>query len=205
MGRGGAISDGSPAATLRCKLGVVGDAAVGKTSLVQMYESRGGRFPKNYKLTGGVDLVVAPTAVGESAENPEVKEAVVELYIFDTGGHHLFRDQGARNLAECNAVMAVFDLTRRETMDDALSQAKALAKGGSKPAHGVLVGTKSDAQDRRAVDPDEGMMAAQQLGWAYFEASAMPPAKGVEDPFLHVANEFWKAYEDKLKAFESAA
>jgi hypothetical protein len=40
-----------------------GDRAVGKTALTQMFQSKGKLFPKNYKLTGGMDVVVAPVPV----------------------------------------------------------------------------------------------------------------------------------------------
>ena len=35
---------------LRCKLCVVGDAAVGKTALSEVYTKGGSKFPKNYSM-----------------------------------------------------------------------------------------------------------------------------------------------------------
>ena len=57
----------------------MGDPAVGKSALTQMFHSNGQRFPKAYNMTCGVDLQVKPVKI------PETEEAV-ELHVFDTAG-----------------------------------------------------------------------------------------------------------------------
>ena len=57
----------------------MGDPAVGKSALTQMFASNGQRFPKVYNMTCGVDLQVKPVKI------PDTEEAV-ELHIFDTAG-----------------------------------------------------------------------------------------------------------------------
>ena len=39
-----------PKVVLRCKLCMVGDAAVGKTALTEVYTKGGSKFPKNYSM-----------------------------------------------------------------------------------------------------------------------------------------------------------
>lgn len=56
------------AATLRCKVVVVGEAACGKTALVQMHESGGAHFPQAYKLTAGVNLSEVSEAYSPDGE-----------------------------------------------------------------------------------------------------------------------------------------
>ena len=46
-----------PKVVLRCKLCMVGDAAVGKTALTEVYTKGGSKFPKNYSM---VRLVPPP-------------------------------------------------------------------------------------------------------------------------------------------------
>ena len=41
-----------PKVVLRCKLCMVGDAAVGKTALTEVYTKGGSKFPKNYSMVG---------------------------------------------------------------------------------------------------------------------------------------------------------
>ena len=69
--------------TLRRKVVVLGDPAVGKSALVHMFSSSGTRFPKQYNMTCGVELAHKLLMVAEG-------EAAVELYMFDSGGQDLF-------------------------------------------------------------------------------------------------------------------
>ena len=64
---------------LRCKVVIVGDTAVGKSALTQMFHSGGQRFPKNYFMTIGVDFCVKVVNIPDT-------DTAVELYLFDTAG-----------------------------------------------------------------------------------------------------------------------
>lgn len=73
--------------TLRRKVVVIGDPAVGKSALVHMFASSGTRFPKQYNMTCGVELAHKITQVAPPAAE---SEANVELYMFDSGGQDMF-------------------------------------------------------------------------------------------------------------------
>jgi len=83
---------------------VVGDPAVGKTALVQMFASSGTRFPKQYNMTCGVELAHKITLVAPPAAD---SEANVELYMLDSGGQDMFEEmlppfwEGAPPLSAC--------------------------------------------------------------------------------------------------------
>ena len=62
-----------------------GDAAVGKTSLVQMFSSSGAKFPKTYQMTCGVEFCSKQVPIPDT-------DVSVELHIFDTGGQDLFTE-----------------------------------------------------------------------------------------------------------------
>ena len=57
----------------------MGDPAVGKSALTQMFHSNGQRFPKAYNMTCGVDFSAKAVNI------PDTEEAI-ELHIFDTAG-----------------------------------------------------------------------------------------------------------------------
>lgn len=61
-----------------------GDAEVGKTAVVQMFQTNGKTFPKNYLSTSGVDLAVKVVNVPDT-------DTAVELYIHDCAGSELHR------------------------------------------------------------------------------------------------------------------
>ena len=64
---------------LRAKLLVVGDSAVGKTSIVQQFLNSGTGFPKNYSMTLGADVVTRTINI------PDTSDAVELVFIDCTG------------------------------------------------------------------------------------------------------------------------
>ena len=84
-----------PLVVLRCKLVLVGDAAVGKTALSQVFHSGGATFPKNYMMTVGAEFLTKQVPIPDT-------NAVVELYIFDCAGQSIF------NQLEMNAKYVSF-------------------------------------------------------------------------------------------------
>ena len=63
----------------------MGDPAVGKSALTQMFQSGGQRFPKAYNMTCGVEFCVKTTNVAGTDE-------AVELHLFDTAGQDVFAE-----------------------------------------------------------------------------------------------------------------
>ena len=84
-----------------------------------MFHSKGKLFPKNYKLTGGMDVVVAPVPI-------EGTKAVVELYVCDVSGHEMFSDMMPILLENVNMVILVYDQSSRESFDKCASCLEAL-------------------------------------------------------------------------------
>ena len=76
---------------LRQKVAVIGDAAVGKTSLVQMFHSGGQNFPKSYVMTLGCDFCVKMVNIPE--DQAQGRHVGVELYLFDTAGQSVFNQR----------------------------------------------------------------------------------------------------------------
>ena len=63
---------------------LVGDAEVGKTACLQMFQTNGKSFPKNYLATCGVDLAVKVVNIPDT-------ETSVELYVHDCAGSELHK------------------------------------------------------------------------------------------------------------------
>lgn len=60
----------------------VGDPAVGKTALAQVWHSQGQKFPKHYQMTCGVDFCVKGVPIPDT-------DVTVELHLFDTAGQDM--------------------------------------------------------------------------------------------------------------------
>jgi len=78
------ISNFIPKTILREKVIIVGDEAVGKTSILQWLTSNGAHFPKNYVFTSEADLFVKEIAI------PENRGVMVDLVLFDMAGQSIF-------------------------------------------------------------------------------------------------------------------
>ncbi|XP_033622148.1 intraflagellar transport protein 27 homolog isoform X5 [Fukomys damarensis] len=170
----------------------LGDPAVGKTALAQIFRSDGAHFQKNYTLTAGVDLVVKTVPVPDTADS-------VELFIFDSAGKELFSEMldklpqldpwgssptppgrpgqkkinsGHTRWESPNVLCLVYDVTSEQSFSNCgkwLEKARAQIPGASLP--GVLVGNKTDLASRRAVDPAQARSWALDQGLECFETS----------------------------------
>lgn len=208
--------------TLRCKVVVVGNAACGKSALVRMLESGGSHFPQAYNLTPGVSLHFATKAFSPDSETafkacPAVTSDMltpashrnnlpfdhtlqVELFVHDCGGHELFRETTRRGWPGAHAVVVAVDLTEPDALDTCDSWLSEVNSAADRNLPAVLVGTKLDDNERRAIDSADMEAAAERMRCPYFECSALPPGKGIHEPFQRIAQEFGTAYERHLQA-----
>mmetsp|Transcript_34797 Transcript_34797/g.58442 ORF Transcript_34797/g.58442 Transcript_34797/m.58442 type:complete len:192 (-) Transcript_34797:633-1208(-) len=184
---------------LRCKAMLTGDTTVGKTALAQMFQRKGTVFPKNYKLTAGVELIVAPVLIPNTS-------TTVELYLFDSGGQDIFRDSIALCWSNLSMVALVYDATNKESFANCAMWLDMLKKHRlqkDRPIQGVLIGNKSDLRERCAVSAEVAEEWAQSHGLQFFEVSAKPPGRDVDVPFAFLASKWHKAYENKIAALQS--
>jgi len=188
-------------AVLRCKVAVCGDATVGKSALISMFTSKGQKFPKNYTMTSGIDVVVAQVQVPETT-------VVVELYLFDTSGSELYRDSLAQSWNGIYYAMLVLDVTSSDSFEAVKSWNEELKKARldrERQLKVVLVATKTDLPaQRHSVSLESAQDWATANGMEFFAVSALPPGKDIEGPFVALGKAFYKSYEEKVAAYTDA-
>ncbi|XP_013776906.1 intraflagellar transport protein 27 homolog [Limulus polyphemus] len=96
---------------LRSKCLVVGDSAVGKTALIQVFNSDNTFYPKNYTMTCGVDLVVKTVNVPDTND-------VVELYFYDSSGKETYLDMMQKLWHNPSMWALVFDVTNEDSFNN---------------------------------------------------------------------------------------
>jgi len=89
------------------KVLVIGDYAVGKTSIIKRYCE--GYFTPNYKLTIGVDFAVKDIDVGDDKR--------VTLQLWDVAGHERFGTMTRVYYKYAIAAIIVYDVSRPATFD----------------------------------------------------------------------------------------
>ncbi|MBS7248029.1 MAG: Rab family GTPase [Candidatus Jordarchaeales archaeon] len=143
------------------KIVMVGDPAVGKTSLVMRYVQ--GFFQHDYKATVGTQIM---------SKEVYVKGVTVKLSIWDIGGQEKFDTLAPAYYKGAAGGLAVFDLTRRETFDNIPKWISRMQTYANPNLAIIIVGNKSDLIEERQVSLDEAMEQADKLGFPYVETSA---------------------------------
>ena len=163
--------------TIQKKVCLVGDFAVGKTSLVRQYVE--GRFDDRYLVTIGVKLT-----------RKTLRRAghVLNMILWDIAGQQdagVAREDYLRGLA---GAFIVCDLTRRETiesLDAYIQQIQAI----NTEAKIVLLANKYDLEEERQVSKDGLDGYGSTNGFKVFETSAKDGFQ-VEAAFEALADQF---------------
>mmetsp|Transcript_108418 Transcript_108418/g.288562 ORF Transcript_108418/g.288562 Transcript_108418/m.288562 type:complete len:209 (-) Transcript_108418:62-688(-) len=185
-----------PSLVLRCKIVLLGDSAVGKTSLAQVFEGGVQNFPKNYSMTIGIEFVVKRVNIPDT-------NVVVEMYIVDCGGSAICQDLLKPHWENANAVMFVYDVSNPDSFKNLGTWYDQLKKLRMESAiTGVVIAGKTDLSDRTgAVTTQQGQQFSSERGLEFFEACA---TKGVVDaPFHFLAEVFHQKYTDRKAELEN--
>jgi len=119
-------------ATVTLKVAIVGDAAVGKTSIMVKYVQN--LFDEDYIQTLGVNFM---------EKSVKVKTNMVTFSIWDLGGQREFINMLPLVCNEAAAMLFMFDLSRKSTLNS-VKEWYRQARGFNKAAIPFLIGTKYD-------------------------------------------------------------
>lgn len=165
------------------KLVLGGDGAVGKTSLVHRFVENS--FQTDYKATIG-------TSIMKKECDFEGLESSVRFVIWDLAGQTQFRRIRRSYLANAEAGILVYDVTRQKTYDN-ISNWYEEIKDVTPNISLILVGNKIDLKDKRVIGHEEGEELAKKLGISYIETSAKT-GENIDDAFRMLALEIIKRF-----------
>ncbi|KAG4099740.1 P-loop containing nucleoside triphosphate hydrolase protein [Neocallimastix lanati (nom. inval.)] len=179
---------------LRTKCVLLGNPAVGKSAITQLFHSDGSQFSKNYSMTIHAEVYIKPVNIPDSS-------VTVELFIYDLGCHEIFQDYIPKYLEDASLFAFVYDVTNNDSFKNLTKWVQLVRKvTGKKVIPGVLIGNKIDLSLRRSVSVQHAEEFAKSYGFEYFETSALSNAD-IEDPFHFLANMCHANYEEQLKEF----
>lgn len=141
----------------RFKLVLIGEGAVGKTSIRQKYMGKG--FTGEYLKTIGADFASKTVELTDTSGD-NIKSI---FQIWDLAGQQEFKEVRASFYGGCQGVLIVYDITRKDTMDklkDWILEAAKNAGGTIKAFY--LIGNKCDLPGRE-VPVEEGEKFAKFL------------------------------------------
>jgi small GTP-binding protein len=164
---------------------VIGEGAVGKTTLVNRYVT--GVFERDYKTTIGSQFAVKLTHISP----PEKEYATgIKLQAWDVAGQARFKAVRKMYYSGAAGIILVFDVTRRRSFTELSKWVQEADESIGARVPMVCVGNKTDLPDR-AVPSDEAKRWAEDQGFLYMESSAKT-GEGVADMFTVLAEVMWR-------------
>lgn len=129
---------------------IIGDAAVGKSNLLLRFTQ--GDFKTEYQLTIGVEF---------GAKNLNIGNKNFRLQIWDTAGQENYRSITRAYYKNSVCAILVYDISNRESFEHISNWIEDCLAQSPKTVFMVLVGNKSDL-DNRQVTYEEGKEMAEK-------------------------------------------
>eukprot|EP00930_Biecheleria_cincta_P036204 TRINITY_DN24839_c0_g1_i1.p1 TRINITY_DN24839_c0_g1~~TRINITY_DN24839_c0_g1_i1.p1 ORF type:complete len:209 (+),score=50.32 TRINITY_DN24839_c0_g1_i1:110-736(+) len=174
------------------KVIVVGDGAVGKTSMITRFAK--GIYTDEYKKTIGVDFLERTAKVDAVGED-------LTYLLWDTAGQDEYSSVTKMYYQGAGACVIVFASDRRESFESINKWHEAAKKECGEITY-VLVQNKCDLN--AAVQPEEVQELAKKLDLKLFQTSVKDDV-GVNDVFQHIGTAFVKSQTAKAKPPAAAA
>lgn len=159
------------------KIVLIGDSSVGKTALFHVIEKN--EFSKASSPTISGSCSIIHFLLDRNTEVPFI--------LWDTAGQESFRSIVPMYFSRASFIFVVFDITSKISFENTRSWYKLAKDKAPEKVKIILVGNKSDLEERREVTPNEMDELKNELGaYACFETSAIKHL-GVRDLMMMVA------------------
>lgn len=163
------------------KVVLLGDAAVGKTSLINQFVESS--FNEDYKPTLGANIIRKDVSLDKLNLN-------VRLIIWDLAGQEKYRVVRSMYFQGCQGALLVYDVTRYSTFDSINSKwLRDFKKYVKKEGAYILIGNKSDLTDQRTVTEERGKKIAQKIKASHFIETSAKLGENIEEAFTLLVNQ----------------
>ncbi|KAI8818947.1 ras family-domain-containing protein [Fimicolochytrium jonesii] len=171
-----AAGDAANLKPIQVKLVLLGEAAVGKSSLVLRFVNND--FQENKEPTIGAAFLT---------QRCKLDDKIIKFEIWDTAGQERFHSLAPMYYRNAQAAVVVYDLTKPASLDKAKSWVKELQRQANPNIVIALVGNKLDlAATARGIPTEEASAYATEAGLLFAEASAKT-GDNVIDVFTDIA------------------
>ena len=172
------------------KILLVGDSGVGKTNIMLRYLNK--EFNINTKATVGVEF---------GSKNIIIDKKVIKGQIWDTAGQERYRAITSSYYKGAHGAFVVYDITLKESFDAVDRWINDLRNNTDERLEIILIGNKSDLEEKRQVTKEEGEEKAKEKEVAFMETSALN-CNNIEKAFNEILNKVYLAYKPQEKKSE---
>lgn len=175
----------APNKTFQFKLVLLGDSAVGKSSLVLRFVR--GQFFEYQESTIGAAFLTQTVALNDTT---------VKFEIWDTAGQERYHSLAPMYYRGAAAAIVVYDITNSDSFTRAKNWVRELQRQGSPNVVIALAGNKNDLASKRKVQPEEATQYADENGIFFMETSAKTAAN-VNELFVAIARKLPKTQDQQ--------
>lgn len=173
--------------SFHCRVVVVGDASVGKTSLLnQLIDHTYNQFEQS-TVGANYQLFVQ-----------EIEGVKVEIQIWDTAGQEKFKSLGPIYFRNSLGCVAVYDITNRQSFLDLPEWIESFTQVAGPETIIAVAGNKADLEEQRQVNTEEAQEWAGKFSYLFAETSAKT-GSGISQLFMQLATNLFKFQSSKHK------
>lgn len=170
------------------KIVILGNAAVGKTSLINQFIE--GSFQEDYKPTLGANII---------RKDVNLKNTKVRLIMWDLAGQEKYRVVRSMYFQGCVGALLVYDVTRYNTLESIDSKwLRDFKKYVKKEGVFVLIGNKSDLKDQRVVTKERGKELARKINASNFIETSAKLGENIEKAFSLLVEQILRNHGVKI-------
>jgi small GTP-binding protein len=163
------------------KLALLGDPAVGKTSLINQYIQH--RFKKSYQPTLGVNIVVKELKIEEINAN-------IRLVLWDIAGQDKYDLSRRMFFQGCMGALFIYDKTRETTLKNIETKwLKDFREFTVKIPAYILIGNKTDLENSKFISTETGKEFAGKINAIDFIETSAKYGDNVENAFKKLVNQ----------------
>ncbi|MFW9895419.1 MAG: Rab family GTPase [Candidatus Thorarchaeota archaeon] len=170
------------------KIVILGNAAVGKTSLINQFVE--GSFQEDYKPTLGANIVRKDVDIDGEDINTKIR-----LIMWDLAGQEKYNVIRSMYFQGCEGALLVYDVTRYNTFDSVKSKwLKDFKKYIRKKGVYILIGNKTDLIDQRVVTTENGKELAEDIQASDFIETSAKLGENIDEAFLLLVRQILNNY-----------
>ena len=169
------------------KVVLVGDSSVGKTNIMSKYLKN--EFHEDSKATVGVEFGV---------KNFKIENNIVKVQIWETAGEERYRSITNAYYKGAKGSLLIYDITNKKSFENIEKWISDLKANTGDNISMILLGNKTDLEEKRAVSIEEGKNKAEFYNITFMETSAFN-GNNIQEAFNELITDIYKKNHELLE------